>query len=246
MVRDLPFVIFDCLMFRRWSERFCTRNGIGGETQPNESDIWRAKGKETDLHLILRDENGNEIFDPGYPDEFLLDISTEAKRTALAEVIRPWIAQCVADGFDAVDFDNLDTYNRPYIADRPNPLITENDAVAFVSILNVMVHSYGLAAAQKNAPDLASRKAETGADFVIVEQCSEPDDPDAPEKSDNCRHYVDGFGDAVLMIEYDKDVFSNIACPKYGQKYSIILRDADFPQPASDATDARPDVYENC
>ena len=52
------------------------------------------------------------MVDPGWPDEWLLDISTAPKRRAITRIMDRWIRGCARDGYDAVEFDNLDSWTR--------------------------------------------------------------------------------------------------------------------------------------
>src|SRR3546814_605976 len=77
----------------------CYVNGF--QTQPGEQDLW------PDGTLLQRD--GAPVIDPDWPDEVILDTSTEPSRAAIDAVVAPWIEGCAAAGYDAVEFDNLDT-----------------------------------------------------------------------------------------------------------------------------------------
>lgn len=208
----------------------CYINGL--QTQDDELDEWKRFESESLETLILRDlDNPDEwIKDAGPYDEFILDISTQAKRAALIDIMREWINGCHEAGFQAVDFDNLDTYDR--FPDR----FTEDDAVAYIQELNAIVHSFGMAVSQKNASGLAYRQSETKADFVIVEQCSE---------DGICTTYTDHFGSSVFMIEFLDDAFDR-ACTRYGEQYSIILRDSDFHAPYDSGEKDPVYIYDDC
>ncbi len=58
--------------------------------------------------LVLRDTLGQPVIDPVW-NEMLLDITTPAKRAALADVVGGWIDGCGTAGFQGVEIDNLDT-----------------------------------------------------------------------------------------------------------------------------------------
>jgi hypothetical protein len=160
--------------------------------------------------LILRDENGDPVIDPDW-DEMLLDISTPEKRAALAEIVGGWITSCGSDGFDAVEIDNLDTYS------RSEGLLTQDHAVAFMSLLSQTAHDAGMAIAQKNSAEIVDRQAELGTDFVVAEECN---------RWDECQVYTDVYGDAVLVIEYRLEDFE-VGCADF-PGLSIVLRDLDL------------------
>ena len=180
----------------------CYLNGF--QTQPGEEGSW-------DADLILRDAQGDPVIDPDW-NEMLLDVSTESKRTRIAAVVGGWIAQCAADGFDAVEIDNLDTYS------RSGGRITQDNAVAFLALLSARAHAEGLAIAQKNSTEILSRRAEMGTDFAVAEECS---------RYDECGDYVSVYDNHVLMIEYRDGDFTQ-GCQDYGATHSIVRRDLNL------------------
>ena len=187
----------------------CYVNGY--QTQPDEEEWWLSEHPD----LILRDADGNPVIDPDW-DEMLLDISTPEKRAALAEIVGGWITGCGADGFDAVEIDNLDTYS------RSDGLLTQDHAVAFMSLLSQTAHDGGMAIAQKNSAEIVDRQAELGTDFVVAEECN---------RWDECQVYTDVYGGAVLVIEYRQEDF-DVGCAAF-PGLSIVLRDLDL-VPAGD------------
>lgn len=182
----------------------CYINGF--QAQPDEEDFWLNDHPD----LVLRDGNGDPVIDQDW-DEMLLDTSTPEKREALAEIVGGWITQCGADGFDAIEIDNLDSYS------RSQDLLTQDNAVDFMVLLSASAHDGGLAIAQKNSTELVPRKDEMGTDFVVAEECN---------TYSECGDYIDGYGDAVLMIEYQQGDFDT-GCTDY-PGYSIVLRDVDL------------------
>ncbi|MGY1745432.1 endo alpha-1,4 polygalactosaminidase [Blastococcus sp. SYSU D00695] len=74
----------------------------------------RRTGAETPagLLLLLRDGTGMPLEDPGRPGEFLFDVSTPAQRDAVLALVGPWVDGCAADGFDAIELDDLDSWTR--------------------------------------------------------------------------------------------------------------------------------------
>jgi len=195
----------------------CYVNGY--QAQPDEADWWLSEHPD----LVLRDGNGDPVIDPDW-DEMLLDISTPEKREALAVIVGEWIAGCGADGYDAVEIDNLDTYSRSM------GLLTQDHAVAFMVLLSEAAHGAGMAIAQKNSTELVPRKAEMGTDFVVAEECN---------TYSECGDYIDAYGDAVLMIEYVPNDFETGCADWPG--YSIVLRDLDLVTPSDGAY-----VYDAC
>lgn len=159
----------------------CYVNGF--QTQPGDRDWWLTE--HPDLVLTA---DGHPVIDPDWPDELVLDIGSEENRRSLVEVVGAWIDGCAADGFDAVEIDNLDTFSR-------FPDVVESDAIAYATALVDRAHRAGLAIAQKNTAQLLGR---VPFDFAIVEQCAE---------FDECEAFVDHYGAFVFDVEYDAEAF---------------------------------------
>lgn len=193
----------------------CYINGF--QVQPGEESSWESD-------LLLRDEQGELVIDQDW-DEVLLDVSTVEKRARIAASVGTWIRGCAADGFDAVEIDNLDTFS------RSGGRIDEDDAVAFMAALSIVAHDAGLAIAQKNSVELVSRRHEMGTDFVVAEECN---------AWRECDGYIDAYGANVLMIEYDAEDFER-GCTEYGANYSLVLRDLDLTMPGDE-----PYVFSSC
>lgn len=113
----------------------CYVNGF--QTQPGVA--WPPR-------LLVKNSKGKPLVDPDWPDEHLFDISSEKLRTAVLERLAVTVADCARAGFDAVEFDNLDSFTRSKGA------LKHNDAVAFAKLLVRAAHKQGLAAGQKNTP----------------------------------------------------------------------------------------------
>lgn len=187
----------------------CYVNGF--QVQPDEESWWLTRHPD----LILRDSAGNPVIDADW-DEMLLDTSTAAKRTALASIVGGWIAECAADGFDAIEIDNLDSYG------RSGGRLTQNGAVAFMRLLSNIAHANGVAISQKNSAELVSRRAEMGTDFAVVEECN---------RYSECGDFTSAYGDHVFIIEYRSSDFST-GCSRY-PNLSIVLRDVNLVTPGS-------------
>lgn len=185
------------------------------QTQPNENDFWLDKHPD----LILRDKAGKPVEDANWPGEYLLDTSAAAKRTALANIVGPWISQCGKDGFQAIEADNLDSYS------RSQDLLSVEDNMAFATILVGIAHGQGLAFGQKNGVDLLDRPDLPPFDFAITESC---------QVYDECDAYAARYGAQVFEIEYtdtDPKVFK-AACAAHGGQFPIILRDRNLQSPS--------------
>ena len=182
----------------------CYVNGF--QIQSEDVAWWKANHPD----LMLRDKAGKIVIDPEW-NEILLAPTTPARRTALAGVIGSWIAKCAADGFDAVEIDNLDTFTRSH------KLISENDAVAQMRLFADAAHAAGLPIAQKNSVEISGQRAAMGTDFAVAEEC---------DRYHECDAYTAGYGDHVLVIEYRRRDF-DAGCAAYPY-LSIVLRDLDL------------------
>ncbi len=195
----------------------CYVNGF--QIQPDEEAFWMREHAD----LILRDSRGNPVIDPDW-DEMMIDISTAAKRTAVAAIVGGWIEGCASAGFDAVEIDNLDTFT------RSGGRLDEADAVAAMRLFADVAHANGLAIAQKNSAEIAARRADLGTDFVVAEECN---------RYSECDMYTDHYGDHVLVIEYRRADFDR-GCRDF-PGLSIILRDLDLVRPSDSGY-----VYDGC
>jgi hypothetical protein len=192
------------------------------QTQPGTLSWW----KRHHPGLLLRDRTHHLVHDPGWPGEVLLDIRTPSKRTAVGAINRTWFDRCARRGFAAVEPDNLDSWTRSH------RLVTRTDAITFAKRLVREAHASGLAIAQKNAPELATRGI--GFDFAVAEEC---------EVYRECGAYTEVYGSRVIEIEYTDNGRAAYAraCAARAGVISILLRDRDV-VPAG----GRGYVYETC
>ena len=188
----------------------CYVNGF--QTQPDEAGLWLDDHPD----LLLRDADGSPLVDPEYPDEYILDTTSASSRGELAEIVGDWIDGCAADGFQAIEIDNLDTFSR--FADE----LDEDAAVTYVRALADRAHAAGLAIGQKNSAELLERRAETQLDFAVVEQCNE---------FDECEQFTDVYEAHVYVIEYDRRAF-DAGCARHPQ-LSILFSDVELSPPGS-------------
>lgn len=165
--------------------------------------------------LLLLDADGTPRVDPGWPDEHLFDISTAGQRGRIAARLGHDIAGCAAHGFQAVEFDNLDSYTRSQRA------LTRSDAIAFAAALVRNAHQHGLAAGQKNTPQLGTvGRDRIGFDFAVAEEC---------DRYRECDRYTRVYGNRVIDIEYTDDVRGSfVAVCRRGAVADTILRDRDL------------------
>jgi hypothetical protein len=197
----------------------CYVNGF--QTQPGELDTW-----DDDL-LLHRD--GEPVFDPDWPDEVLVDTSTADRRERIAQQVTPWIEGCADAGFDAVEFDNLDSYT------RSDEALTLDDNLQLATTLVDAAHAVGLAAGQKNAAeDARALHEQAGFDFAVTEECA---------AYQECAAYTDVYGDSVIDIEYSDELPRGFAemCADPDSPASMVLRDRDLVTPDDEAY-----VFETC
>ncbi|MDO9456025.1 endo alpha-1,4 polygalactosaminidase [Nocardioides sp.] len=181
----------------------CYVNGF--QTQPNEKRFWR---RPAHWRLVLK-KDGRAVVDENW-GEWLLDLRTPARRKRLAAIVGRWTAGCARDGFQAVEFDNLDSFT------RSRRLLDRADALAFARLLVRKAHAVGLAAGQKNLAGYDGTRI--GFDLAVSESCAQYDE---------CGRYVRSFGDQVVMIEYRRVDFRR-ACAAYGDTHAVVLRDLDL------------------
>jgi hypothetical protein len=190
----------------------CYVNGF--QTQPGEFDDWPAD-------LLLHDGDG-VVFDPEWPDEALLDTSTGEQRARIADLVTPWIAGCADAGFDAVEFDNLDSYS------RSDGALTIDDNLALATLFVDAAHAAGLAAGQKNAAeDAEALHAQADFDFAVTEECA---------AYEECGSYTAVYGEHVIDIEYTDELPRPFAemCADDDSPSSMVLRDRDLLTPGAD------------
>jgi hypothetical protein len=188
----------------------CYVNAFQGQTEDTK---WWTKNHGD---LVLKDAKGKAIIDPDW-NEVLLDTSTAAKRDALAVIVGGWISGCATAGFQAVEPDNIDSYQ------RSKNLLTKADAIAFLQLLAARAHAAGLAIAQKNTTELGTAGKAAGLDFAIAEECG---------RYSECGDYTSVYGSQVIDIEYTDKGFTK-ACTAIGATSSVVRRDVDVTAPGS-------------
>ncbi len=179
----------------------CYVNGF--QTQPGAKKFWRDHWR-----LVLK-KDGRPVVDGAW-GEWLLDLRTPAKRRALARIVGGWTAGCADDGYDAVEYDNLDSFT------RSRGLLTPRQAAAYAERLVDRAHDEGLAAAQKNRAGWDGTTV--GYDFAIAEECAQWHE---------CGAYVDVYGPAVLAVEYHRKPFRR-ACGAWSDTIAVVRRDVQL------------------
>lgn len=200
----------------------CYVNGF--QTQPADRVTWLEQRRD----LVLNGADGQPLVDDNWPDELIMDTSTEAKRERLAEVVGQAIELCAQKGFQAVEIDNLDSFSRSGGALKPE------DNLAFAAQLSRIAHASGLVIGQKNAAEFGARGKQAGFDFAVAEECA---------RFEECDSYTKVYGDLVIDIEYADnldDDFTQI-CSRPGTPKATILRDRLLVPPGDPAY-----VYQRC
>lgn len=195
---------------------FQTQPDDGSVDRPDELSNWPA-------NLVLTDLGD----DPNWGGEYLIDISTNAKRTAALAWLRPMVETCATKGYDAVEYDNLDSWTRfdgtPLEGDVP---FGRGDAIAFATGLSDLAHEFDMLSAQKNTSDLtAGEVASIGFDFAVVEECG---------RYDECDVFAAVYGDDFVVIEYRDQDFAE-ACSVVGADVSVVRRDRNVRPPTANA-----------
>jgi hypothetical protein len=121
-----------------------------------------------------------------------------------------WTAGCAADGFDAVEYDNLDSFSRSH------GVLTRRQAKTYAALLVERAHGHGLAVAQKNWAEWDGTAV--GFDFAVAEQCAQYRE---------CGSYVASYGRHVLDVEYGGKAFRR-ACRRWSSRIAVVRRDVDL------------------
>ena len=200
------------------------------QTQANERGTDRPDERSNWPRRLVLNKLGD---DPHWGGEYLVDIRSSAKRKRAARWVGPMIDGCASKGYDAVEFDNLDSWTRfdgtPLAKRVP---FGKRQALAFAKLLAKRAHGAGMAVGQKNTVDVsADQSRRTGFDFAIAEECA---------RYRECDRYRRVYGDHVVAIEYRRSDFER-ACQMVGADISVVLRDRNVSKPG-----ARSYVYDAC
>jgi hypothetical protein len=179
-----------------------------GDSTPDDQGKWQG--------LLLKGDDDGLAEDPDWGGEYALDITTQAKREALAQKMDETIDSCAEKGFNAIEPDNYDSYQR-------FDGLTEAEAEAYISLLAQHAHEKGLAIAQKNTAELAPKAKSLGLDFAVTEECG---------AYSECGDYEKAFGDHVVDIEYSSEGL-NAACTDEASKFAIVERDEGVASPSN-------------
>ena len=100
----------------------------------------------------------------GYPEERWVDLR---QLDALKPMLRERVAMCARKGFDAVELDDIDSFDPP---STTGFRLTPGDAQNFLAYAFNLIHADGMAALWKNSPYL-SWWGRQYADGAVVEEC---------------------------------------------------------------------------
>ena len=200
------------------------------QTQADEAGIDRRDERSNWPRRLVLTRLGD---DPNWGGEYLIDISRPKLRRRAVRWVRPMVERCARKGFEAVEYDNLDSWTRfdgTPLAERVP--FGKRQALAYARALARAAHAEDLAVGQKNTADITRRQSRrVGFDFAIAEECA---------RYDECDVYRDVYGDRVVEIEYRRRDFRK-ACRTVGSAISVVLRDRDVSPPGS------PDyVFDSC
>lgn len=204
-----------------------TRDWFAGTPEPGLYNIcyvnaFQTQPPDSDTRPDVREgwpaEVVSDLEDPDWPGEFLIDLGTPERRATAAAFVGTMIDTCAQKGFDAVEFDNLDSYTR--FDDGP---FGQAEALDYAATITAAAHAKNLAVAQKNTAELTKEQAleQVGFDFAVVEECAEYDE---------CRGYEDLYGIRILSIEYTVEGM-NAACLQFGAPVPVVRRDRDLVTP---------------
>jgi hypothetical protein len=100
----------------------------------------------------------------GYPQERWVDFR---QLDALKPMLRERVAMCARKGFDAVELDDIDSFDPPATTGF---YLSPGDAQNYLAYAFNLVHSYGMTALWKNSPRLATWGARY-TDGAVLEEC---------------------------------------------------------------------------
>ena len=199
---DLPLPDGVQVVMRDWQD--------GKPAGPDVYDVCYVNAFQSQPEVEWPAELVSSIEDPEWPGEFVIDLSTPGNRGLAAGTVELMVERCAAEGFDAVEFDNLDTFVR-----FDNLGFGRAEAIEYATTIVGLAHVRGLAAAQKNTVELLD--VDLGFDFAVVEQCGEYDE---------CGEFAAVYGELVFDVEYT-DAGLTAACAATENAPTVILRVGD-------------------
>ena len=165
--------------------------------------VGTAENYRDDYDLFPQSVVGKTYGD--WPDERFIDIRA---RDVIMPIMKARIDACAALGFDAIEPDNMDTWDNDTGFE-----LTSDEQVRYMRELSDYARFKGLEIAQKNAPDFVADYLDRF-DFAIVESCFQYDFCDAYQP------YLDA-GKDVLAAEYPEQGINMSQVCEYAQTSEI-------------------------
>jgi hypothetical protein len=192
------------------------------QTQANEQGVNRPDERANWPRGLVLARLGD---DPNWGGEYLVNISTAEKRRRATRWVEQMINGCARKGFEAVEYDNLDSWTRFDGTPLANRVPFEKrQALAYAKMLAERAHAKGLAVGQKNTVDVTSEQSRrVDFDFAIAEECA---------RYDECNGYRRVYANRMIEIEYRRKDLRR-ACRALGDEISIVLRDRQVSVPTA-------------
>lgn len=165
--------------------------------------IGAAENYRDDYDQFPAEVLGNDYY--GWPDEKFIDIRA---LDVVLPIMQARIDECAARGFDAIEPDNMDTWDNDTGFD-----LTRADQIAYATAIAAYAHEKGLEIAQKNAPALIE-ELHPLFDFAIVEACFQWD------FCDMYGPYLEA-GKDVLAAEYPETGIDMVEVCRFAEESEI-------------------------
>ena len=172
-------------------------------------------------YVNFNNQSGGALFGKpvgGFRNEYWLNVNNDkGQRDFILSEVGKRVDRCVADRFDAVEFDNVDAYQN-----RTGLSISSDTQLLFNSALANLAHTKGLTVGLKN--DLGQLSdLKPYFDFAINEQCFQYKECDYPPPG---LPDWTASGKAVFNVEYKSQ---SLNCPQAGTwKINSILKTVDL------------------
>jgi endo-alpha-1,4-polygalactosaminidase (GH114 family) len=185
-----------------------------GSIETYRPDYQRFVNFDRSCHGCLIGNPFSKIFN----DENYANLNNDqGQRDFMLKMNRARVAKCRQAGFDAVEFDVVDSWQTS--ASRSGWRISPDTQMIFNRALADIAHDFGMAVGLKNDLDQVS-ELEPSFDFAINEQCFQY------HECDSLDPFVQA-GKAVFTVEYRTE--PAVFCPKAADTgFSSILKSPSF------------------